>query len=328
MDAESFILNSKDQIILDVRSPNEFAHAHISQALNLPLFTDEQRAIVGTIYKKQGREQAIKAGLDFFGPNMKSIVESVENSIRQKHQLHADLQILPDKFTLFIYCWRGGMRSSAIAWLLGIYGFKSVVLLGGYKAFRNWALEQFKQNYTLKILSGFTGSGKTNMLQKKLFDGENVIDLEKLASHKGSAFGHINMPVQPSQEMFENILALHLFDSQNKTIWLEDECQRLGHVYIPSAFWQSMLHADIEHVDVSFDQRLNNILDEYGGLNKNLLIEATLRISKRLGGLDTTNTIEYINEGKIREAFKILLSYYDRQYLKASQKKKFNQKIF
>ncbi len=319
---EEFIINSKNQLLFDVRSPQEYSHAHIPSAINLPLFSDDERSVVGTVYKKNGKEMAIKLGLDYFGPNMKTMVEKVEQVIKNKFNKSAEFILKPVDYTIYLHCWRGGMRSSAVAWLLSLYGFNVILLNGGYKAYRNWVLNQFEKNYKLRILSGYTGSGKTKILCEKRDTGFKVIDLEKLASHKGSAFGHIDMPPQPSQEMFENTLAMELFDNNADTIWLEDESQRIGHVYIPTAFWHSMLAADIETINHSFEQRLKNIVLEYGSLDKNKIIEATLRISKRLGGLDTKKVIGHIEENNITEAFKILLLYYDRQYTKASDKKK------
>jgi tRNA 2-selenouridine synthase len=319
MDVNAFLTQSKGHIILDVRSPGEYTHAHIPDAINLPLFSDEQRAIIGTVYKQQGKQQAIKIGLDVFGPQMRQMVEMVDDIIKNRQINH--LSQIEDPI-LYIHCWRGGMRSSAVAWLLNIYGFQTVLLQGGYKAYRNWVIEQFKKKYSLKIICGYTGSGKTKYLTSLHERGKTTIDLEKLAAHKGSAFGHIDMPIQPSQEMFENILAHRLHNAGDNIIWLEDESQRIGHVYIPTPFWQSMMTADTYKVEVEFDQRLQNIVKEYGALNKDLLIEAIKRISKKLGGLDTKNAIQNIVENNIHQAFSILLKYYDRLYDNASEKRK------
>src|ERR1035437_2355393 len=129
---EAFLQLSKQHPVLDVRSPGEYCHAHIPGAYNLPLFSDEERKVVGTEYKQQGREQAIKTGLDYFGTKMSKIVEEAETIIK-KH--NAPIQI-PN--TVLVHCWRGGMRSAGIAWLLDLYGFKVYTLTGGYKSFRNW----------------------------------------------------------------------------------------------------------------------------------------------------------------------------------------------
>lgn len=319
-DISFFIINSGNNLLLDVRSPSEYHHAHIPGAVNLPLFTDEERAIVGTAYKQQSREKAVKIGLDFFGPKMKEMVEIVEGILMRKYNLS---EIQPHQHKLYLYCWRGGMRSAGVAWLLDLYGFEVYTLKGGYKAFRNFILNQFeREDYKIHLLGGYTGSGKTQRLHEMALQGESIIDLEGIASHKGSAFGNLGMPDQPSQEMFENLLGLQLFElSQHKqSIWMEDESQRLGHVNIPNALWKKMLSAPVHFIEKSFDERLEKIVIEYGQHDIRRLIDATLRIQKKLGGLNTKNTIQNLEQGNIKEAFRILLNYYDKQYDKSREK--------
>lgn len=321
---KEFLNQSKDHLLLDARSPGEYNHAHIPSAVNFPLFTDEERKLVGTKYKQQSREEAIKIGLDFFGPKMRKMVEEAEERIKNFQQQSGN--------SVFVYCWRGGMRSAAIAWLLDLYGFKVFTLAGGYKSFRNYVLQTFEQAYSFKILGGYTGSGKTEVLQELEKQGEAVIDLEKIASHKGSAFGSFNMPPQPTQEMFENVLASELqktamkssnnednhssFTTSHSPIWLEDESQRIGNLNLPGALWNTMRTSPIFFLEIPFEERLGHIVEEYGKCEKQKLIGSTQRISQRLGGLDTKNTIAFLEEGNIKEAFRILLRYYDKRYLK------------
>lgn len=296
--------------ILDVRSPAEYHHAHIPGALSLPLFSDEERAIVGTAYKQESREQAIKLGLDFFGPKMRPMVEFVEDLMKGK-----------DNKTVVVHCWRGGMRSDAVAWLLTLYGFSVHKLDGGYKAYRRWVLDQFNFPYQFLILGGYTGSGKTKLLYDLEKKGESIIDLEGIAIHKGSAFGHINLPDQPGQEMFENLLANELFKKRERLIWLEDESQRLGHVNIPEALWTTMRNGKVKFITIPFEVRLKNIVEEYGNLPRQALHDGILRIQKRLGGLDTKNALAFLAQEDIVSCFRILLHYYDKQYDKGLQKR-------
>jgi tRNA 2-selenouridine synthase len=330
---EEFLSLSKNHPLLDVRSPSEYNHARIPGAVSFPLFTDEERKIVGTAYKQESREKAIKIGLDFFGPKMRKMVEEVERLISSYQfpvsNKGANSQ-LQTANAVFVYCWRGGMRSAAVSWLLNLYGFKVFTLAGGYKAFRNHVLKTFAQPFNFKILGGYTGSGKTAMLKELQTKGEAVIDLEKIACHKGSAFGSIQMPPQPTQEMFENILSFELLAAHNKEsvsnlshlfrgtggIWLEDESQRIGNLNIPMALWQSMRNAPLYFLEIPFEERLNYIVEEYGHCDLQKLMDATQRISKRLGGLETKNTIAFLETGNIKEAFRILLHYYDKRYLK------------
>lgn len=329
-------------MLLDVRSPGEYNHAHVPGAYSLPLFTNEERAVVGTAYKQQSREQAIKIGLDFFGPKMRRMVEEVESLVKSQEfkagsqegrtknfERPALNSKIPTQNSVLLYCWRGGMRSAAVAWLLGLYGFQVYVLQGGYKRFRQWVFEKVAEPYSLKIIGGYTGSGKTELLHELERHAETTIDLEDLASHKGSAFGNIGLPKQPSQEQFENKLAIALhaktYDTERDanffktpySIWVEDESQRIGTVNIPNAFWQTMRSAPVYFLNIPFEERLQHLVTEYGCLNKAQMIDAIRRISKRLGPMETKYAIQFLEEENTAESFRILLQYYDKQYRKA-----------
>ena len=310
---DDFITQAAFALIIDVRSPGEFEHAHIISAMNLPLFSNEERAIIGTTYKKQSREEAIKVGLPLFGNKLLPMIETVEAWVSEKQKMNDGI-----KPAIFVHCWRGGMRSAAVAWLLDLYGFKVFQLTGGYKAYRNWVLAQFIKPYPIKVLGGYTGSGKTEILDVLKKRNHEVIDLEGLAHHKGSAFGAIGQLVQPSQEMFENKLedALYHTNSDQKTLWVEDESQRIGLVIIPVEFLKQMRNSVCHFLVIPFEERLQFIIEGYGEFEIQSLIEATLRIEKRLGGLETKNAIQFFNEKKIKGAFAILLKYYDKWYEK------------
>lgn len=314
-----FLKASADHPVLDVRSPGEFTHAHFPGAISFPLFTDEERAVVGTLYKQKSREDAIKAGLDFFGPKMRGMVETAESILKENNSTSKQV---------FVYCWRGGMRSAGVAWLLDLYGFKVHSLVGGYKSFRRFVLDSFLLPFQLRILGGYTGSGKTELLKSIQEKGAAIIDLEALANHKGSAFGNIGLPEQPSQEMFDNLLGLALYRltgsgaitdglrNMNRPIWLEDESQRIGKVNIHPDFWKQMRSSPIWFLDIPFEERLDHLVAEYGELDREKMIEAIGRISSRLGGLETKNAIRFLQEGNTKESFRILLKYYDKWYHK------------
>ena len=180
---EEFLLLAKQHPVFDVRSPSEFAHAHIPGAHSLPLFNDEERKVIGTTYKQQSRQQAIKTGLEYFGVKMRRMVEEVEEIMSNRENSLVNNYPLPANCVL-IHCWRGGMRSAALGWLLDLYGYKVYTLTGGYKAFRNWTLKQFDKQYNFKILGGYTGSGKTILIQELERLSYPVINLEDLANHK------------------------------------------------------------------------------------------------------------------------------------------------
>lgn len=285
------------------------------------MFSDEERAIVGTAYKQESREKAIKHGLDFFAPKMKKMIEEVDG---------LKLKVEGSAKTILVYCWRGGMRSAAVGWLLDVYGFKVYTLIGGYKKFRNRVLDTFKLPFDLKILGGYTGSGKTEMIKELERKGEQVIDLEDIAKHKGSAFGNIGMPNQPTQEMFENILSVRLrtlryepnknhksnpqIIIKHSPIWVEDESQRIGLINLPNDLWHTLRRSPIYFLDIPFEERLKHIVEEYGTLDKDKMIDAILRIRERLGGLEAKKAIEFLNEDNSIESFRILLKYYDKWY--------------
>jgi tRNA 2-selenouridine synthase len=227
--------------VLDVRSPGEYTHAHIPGAYSLPLFSDEERKVVGTAYKQQSKQTAIKIGLEYFGVKMKKMVEEAESLVATYLKEKNNPPVLPvfppgTGGGIAVHCWRGGMRSAGVAWLLDLYGFKVYTIIGGYKAYRKWVREQFEQPCKMKVLGGYTGSGKTLVLHAIKRTGYPVIDLEALANHKGSAFGAMGEKPQPSQEMFENLLAneLHHYLTAQKSLpveqgleaaFIEDESQ-------------------------------------------------------------------------------------------------------
>ena len=300
--------------VLDVRSPGEYKHAHIPGAYSLPLFNDEERKIIGTAYKQESREKAIKLGLDFFGVKMRPMVEEAEKIIKS-------CKPGTTSNSLIVHCWRGGMRSSAVAWLLNFYGFEIYLLEGGYKTYRNWVLEQFEKEYEFNIVGGYTGSGKTELLQALKQRDHAIIDLEGLANHKGSAFGAFGQPAQPTQEMFENLLATSLKQNGKHVFWLEDESQRIGSLNIPHGFWDKMRTKPVYFMDIPFEQRLDHIMMGYGALQKEELVNAIIRIKKRLGPLEAKTAIGYVIEDNVKECFRILLGYYDKTYLKSLQKR-------
>ncbi|HRZ77895.1 MAG TPA: rhodanese-like domain-containing protein, partial [Bacteroidales bacterium] len=170
----------------DVRSPSEYLRAHIPGVMSLPLFSDEERAIIGTLYKHQGRERATLKGMEIAGPKMASYVTQAS--------------VLAPERRLMLHCWRGGMRSAAMAFTLETAGFEVMLLDGGYRSFRRLALELVQYPWKLRVLGGMTGSGKTQVLKHLQQDGLQVLDLEGMANHKGSAFGSIGQLEQPGTE--------------------------------------------------------------------------------------------------------------------------------
>ncbi len=192
---------------------------------------------------------------------MRNIVEVVEGIFKA----HKPLTTAPANCIL-LHCWRGGMRSAGVAWLLDLYGFKVYTLSGGYKTFRNWVLAQFERSYSFNIIGGYTGSGKTQILKNLAATGYPVIDLEGIAHHKGSAFGALGEEKQPTQEMFENILAQSLIAvDPSVPVWLEDESRRIGNINLPNPLWDNIRRSDLVFLRGAFlRERLGHIVKEYG----------------------------------------------------------------
>ena len=299
--AADFLSKSVNGKIIDVRSPSEFASGHIAQAQSLPMFTDAERAIVGTIYKQTGKKEAVLEGLYLIGKKLKQIAENA-------------IEISNGK-PLFVHCWRGGMRSKSMAQLFENIGIECFLLEGGYKAYRNYILSEFKKPWKFIVIGGKTGSGKTLVIQQLHRIGEQVIDLEKLANHKGSAFGSIGEQPQPSTEQFANDLFQNLsLLNPEKRIWLEDESQKIGAVFISPEFYNNYRLSPLIVLDISFQKRLKNLVNIYGKYSKDEIIAAFYKINKKLGGQHVKKAVEFVQQGFLSDAAAIALLYYDQTY--------------
>jgi tRNA 2-selenouridine synthase len=309
-------LKTADHIpVIDVRSPSEFSSGHIPGAINIPLFNDEERAAVGTRYKKEGRISAILEGLREAGPQMSSKLEKAIKASKDSE--------------LLVHCWRGGMRSEAMAWLFSLGDLKTQILEGGYKAYRNFILECLSVKRKVILLGGLTGSGKTHILKNIKAKGRQVIDLEGLACHKGSAFGSLGQPPQPTSEHFANIL----FDEWRKAdsdlpLWLEDESRNIGSVFMPDQFYLNMQDMPAVILMMSVETRLPRLMEEYSIYSPDELKASIMRISRRLGGDNTIKAIEAVDDGNIAKAIEITLHYYDKAYKYGLKKKNINKIIF
>ena len=303
LESQEFLdLRTRNIPILDVRSPGEFMHAHIPGALNFPLFDDEERSEIGTLYKQVSSEAAMVRGLEFVGPKMAGLVRNAGELGKDK--------------VLGVHCARGGKRSESMAWLLENSGFQVYLLRGGYKLYRRHVLDSLdKGAWSILLLSGMTGSRKTEVLKELAIRGEQVLDLETLANHKGSAFGHIGQEAQPGYETFENILSdtLNGFDTQ-RVVWVEGESRHIGRLMIPQPIWDRMRSAPLIHLEIPAEIRLENILQAYGDLDRESLISAFRRVRLRMGPQHSDQAIRHLEEGDVRAAARIALDYYDRLY--------------
>ncbi|MBK9073129.1 MAG: tRNA 2-selenouridine(34) synthase MnmH [Myxococcales bacterium] len=293
--------------ILDVRTPAEFAAGHIPGAHNLPLFSNAERAEVGTIYKKQSRAAAIELGLALVGPKLASLVAQAKAIAGGG-----------DATAARVHCWRGGMRSASMAWLLRLAGLQTTVLAGGYKAYRAHMRAQWEASerpMRLMVLGGKTGAGKTKVLAAMAALGEAVIDLEGLARHRGSAFGGFADKPQPTVEQFENELGMALRNHAGaRRIWVENESRRIDCATLPDPFWAQMAAAPLIVLDVPYEDRLAATQLDYADVAPAELVRCFAAIEKRLGGLVTGRACAAVRAGDLVIAADIALRYYDASY--------------
>lgn len=302
IDIRKFLELSEIFPVADVRSPSEYTAGHIPRAVNIPLFDDNERAAVGLTYKNAGRIKAVLKGLELTGPSMHL-------------KLSAALKIMKND-KLLVHCWRGGMRSEAMAWLFSLGDIHTEILEGGYKSYRNHLLAALSQKRKMIILGGMTGSSKTHIINYIKKQGRQVIDLEGLANHKGSAFGALGQAQQPTSEHFANLLFeewRHL--DANGPLWLEDESRNIGNVFMPDPFFRNMLDSPAVMLMMDIETRLPRLIGEYSAYPPGILKESIIKIRKRLGGDNTTDALRAVDSGDFSKAIEITLSYYDKAYL-------------
>jgi tRNA 2-selenouridine synthase len=294
--------------IVDVRSEGEFAQGHIPNAISLPLFNNAERAEIGTLYKQQGQQPAILRGLEIVGPKMRPLAE-------------AGLQVSKDG-RVAVQCWRGGMRSASVAWLFERVGLTVDTVVGGYKSYRRLCLELFTSPWRLMVIGGKTGSRKTEIIQDLAARGLDVIDLESLANHRGSAFGAIpsslhslaGVEAQPTQEYFENLFGYELLRCHTeKTLFVEDESMLIGRLHIPQPFWIQMRASKVVVVEWPLEKRIEHLLQTYKDPEEKLRTSLT-SIRKRLGDDRYNRALASLAEGRLDEVCRIALDYYDRAY--------------
>lgn len=320
----------KKNPLIDVRAPVEFSQGHLPGAVNLPILNNEERSLIGTIYKKEGHNAAVELGY-------KLVSGDVKNS-----RLNKWLRYIEQNPETVIYCFRGGLRSQTTQKWLQEAGVVRPLIQGGYKRARKFLIDEvnkFANESSLLILSGTTGSGKTSFLNEvKPFCP--ILDIEALACHRGSAFGAMNFP-QPTQANFENQMAVSLLDVQDykKPLLVEDESKLIGSCAIPKSFFNKMRESPVLWIDESLETRVNNIFQDY--VIEPMLEKETLKvsdifdkykasmikISKKLGGLRTQELLNLLTESE-KEFFiskdlssnklwieKLLIYYYDPMYL-------------
>jgi len=308
IDIETYSKRTEHLCLLDARSEAEFLKGHIPGAVSFPLLNNQERVLVGTCYKTKGSFEAVVLGYELVAPKFAKMIKNAHMAF--------------GKNKLIIHCWRGGLRSQILGNLLASAGFDVSIITGGYKAYRQFVQQGFETVHNVKVIGGFTGSGKTDLLYALRLKGEQVIDLEGLANHHGSAFGGIGKGLQPTQEQFENnfFSLLHLQD-KTKAIWVEDESRLIGKIQIPDSFFLQIRKAPLFFIESSLDERINTIIENYAKHDVNELIKATKQISKKLGDLRTRSAIEALQNNDFQAWVKEVLFYYDKAYTNGLQSK-------
>ncbi len=298
---KTFLERSRDIPVLDVRTPYEFRQGHITGAINLPIFNTDERAVIGRTYKELGPDAAILKGFEFCAGRAGEYIKSGQTVAKDK--------------SLLLHCWRGGIRSASLAWLFETAGIRSYILKGGYKAYRRYALEYLERPFRLIVLGGMTGSGKTEILNNLKNLGFQVLELETLAHHKGSAFGALGEITQNSNEQFENDIFGFLFRcNHDEPVWIEDESHNIGKNLIPSALFRQIIDSPLICIETKTETRIDRLVRDYSEFSPESLALSIKKISKRLGGLKTKSALEYLEKGDFRKVADLMLDYYDRTY--------------
>ncbi|MBC7695917.1 MAG: tRNA 2-selenouridine(34) synthase MnmH [Burkholderiales bacterium] len=309
INVDDFLIKSKGELIIDVRAPIEFFKGHLPNAINIPLFEDTERAEIGTLYKQQGKDKAVNRGLEIVSPKMTVFVDRVKKLSKTKK--------------VFVYCFRGGMRSNSFAWLMNTSGLDAVIMKGGYKAFRNFVLNDFEKDRKIILLGGKTGSGKTDVLKKLLVLSIQTIDLENIAHHKGSAFGSINEQKQNPQQVFEHEIFHQLsLVNPSQPVLMEDEAQSIGYNKLPQGLWRQMEKSTIIKIEIPFELRVQKLVEDYATVDIEALKNCVIKISQQLGSLNTKLCLQYLDDRNLHDVARLSLLYYDRAYEFSYQKKK------
>ena len=304
---EEFVERAQETPVLDVRSPGEYRLGHLSQAISFPLFNDQERAEVGTLYKQVGQMEAVERGLEIVGGKMREMFAQGLGYAKEGK--------------LLVHCWRGGKRSESVANLMAVAGLDVAVLKGGYKAYRNWVLGKFSVPEQFLVLGGLTGSGKTRVLHRLQALGQAVLDIEDRAAHRGSAFGRLGQNRYVAPQQFENEMAQDLHLLHGRSIWLEDESRVLGGLILPPKLWEQKQAAPVFFIEIPDEERVRLLMEDYGSLDHGGVASSINKISEKLGGLRTKQALEALESNQGEVLTRMLLDYYDKLYLNSLREK-------
>ncbi|WP_027701721.1 tRNA 2-selenouridine(34) synthase MnmH [Metaclostridioides mangenotii] len=317
-------LNLEKVIFVDVRTESEYEEDHILNAINMPLFMNDEHKDVGTIYKMLGKHEAIQKGFDYVSYKLKD--------------MYLELSKLANEYdNMVVYCARGGMRSGSITNVISSLGVNVYQLEGGYKSYRNFVLDYFKtamEKKKLVSVHGLTGVGKTDLLHMLEEKNVDVLDLEGIAKNSGSIFGFITFDEKsPSQKLFETEIFEKLYFSKKDFIFVESESKRVGHSSVPNEIYESMI-GDCQHIilEVSLKNRVDRLCRDYiyskNEDNIDDLKECINKFRKRLSNKVVDEYIELLETKKYEEVVeRYLLEYYDPLYTHSIEKYEYDEVI-
>jgi tRNA 2-selenouridine synthase len=298
-------------VIIDARSPSEFAEDHIPGAINCPVLDDEERKRVGTLYKQVNSFEAKKVGAALVARNI---------------ALHIETQFLdkPRDWKPLIYCWRGGNRSGSMALILAKIGWPVVQLDGGYKEYRrhvNASLAELSSRFTFRVVCGTTGSGKSRLLQTLAREGAQVLDLEQLAAHRGSVLGNLPGEPQPTQKMFESRIwhALRDFDPL-RAVFVESESKKVGNLRVPDALIENMRRSACLSLTLSRSDRVKLLMQDYAHFVANpAILNAQLDCLVQLHGHEKIKRWQSMASAGEMDALvdELLQDHYDPAYTRS-----------
>jgi tRNA 2-selenouridine synthase len=303
----------EENTLIDVRTAQEYEKGSIPDAFNYPLFDNLERAEIGVIYRKIGKNAAVVKGLEFFEPRIQQFLSSLIDFKSKR---------------LVVFCARGGMRSASVVRLLQYQGFQAAQLQGGYKSYRSYVLRQLRKPVPpLIVLHGSTGVGKT-LLLKKLPDH---LDLEEFAGHRSSLFGAINK-IPQTQKNFEALLAKKIIELPNtRPVFIEGESRKVGKVFIPQSLAEAMKYGTLVLLQASFDTRIRRIVKEYKICDEQTLLKTDSilqSMQKVLGKKKAEQLRQWLRKGEFENIVHVLLEeYYDPRYQHAMRMNEYALKL-
>lgn len=311
------LLKEKNYTLIDVRTPKEFEEEAIPGAINIPLLLDEERVEVGTAYKQVSPEKAKELGVEAIAKRLPEVFREV-----QKHA----------KGRLAFYCAKGGMRSGSMAALFSALGYTTWKLEGGYRAYRQYILKEIpKLNEGIKyyILHGKTGIGKTKVLQRLEAKGYSVLDLEKMADHKGSFFGGVCEKRGQSQKRFESLIFDYLYKNRPTYVLAESESKRIGNVYVPESIFNSLANGKHLSLETTIEERVKIINEDYAGATNEELQSCLDKVGRYISKEKYEEYSELLKNNEIDElSKKLMIEYYDPLYQKSIDKYRYEREIF